>query len=392
MQLGFREGNRTSDAHLILYSLIRRYCHKTNQKIYACFVDFKKAFDSVPRDLLFEKLLSYGVSGKFFNILKTLYKNDNCCIKVGDKITDTFLATQGVKQGSILSPLLFNIFLADLPKIFSTLDCKPTTIDNSQKVGCLVWADDLVLLSKSDAGLQNMILKLGEYSSKNHLEVNLDKTKGMIFNKPGRFIRAAYRLKDGFIYTTKSYKYLGLMFTPSGEITTALKDLKDRALRAYYKLKTKLGKIFRKDIKTSLKLFNTLVKPILLYGSDFWGCLKLPKNNPIENVQIRFYKELLGVQKQTTNVGVLLELGEIPMTIYAKKSCIKNFVRVTILKRANNVTTTAVMEPNTHSGWVENTKNCLDNMGIGSSTQEAIHQQSFIRMKDIFHQQSFGDI
>ena len=139
-------------------------------------------------------------------------------------------------------------------------------------------------------------------------------------------------------FVIRSLRHDGLMFTPSGEITTALKDLKDRALRVYYKLKTKLGKFFRKDVKTSLNLFNTLVKPILLYSTDFWGCLKMPKNNPIENVQIRFYKELFGVQKQSTNVGVLLELGEIPITIYAKKGCIKNFGRVTILRRANSVT------------------------------------------------------
>ena len=56
--LGFVAGNRTSDAHLILHSLIQRYCHQKNEKIYSCFVDFSKAFDTIPRDLLFRKLLN----------------------------------------------------------------------------------------------------------------------------------------------------------------------------------------------------------------------------------------------------------------------------------------------------------------------------------------------
>ena len=58
------------------------------------------------------------------------------------------------------------------------------------------------------------------------------------------------------------------------------------------------------------KLFDTCVKSILLYGSDFWGGLPLPKNNPIENLHLRFCKHLLGVQKYTTTTGVLLELGK----------------------------------------------------------------------------------
>ena len=392
-QLGFREGNRTSDALITLYSLIQQYCHQNGQKLFSCFVDFKKAFDSIPRDLLFEKLLQLGVNGKFFNAIKTMYTNDNCCVRVGEKITNTFLANQGVKQGCILSPLLFNIFLSDLPKIFLGPECQPAKLNNAQPVSCLVWADDVVLLSESNKGIQEMISKLAKYSSTNYLEINVEKTKGMIFNKSGRFNRMTYKLNNQFIHTTNSYKYLGFIMTPSGEINSGLKDLKVRALRAYYKLKRKLGYLFRRNISTTLFLFDALIKPILLYASDFWGCLKMPKNNPIENVQIRFYKDILGVQKQTTNVGVLMELGEIPITIYAKKNCIKNYLRITFLKRANNILTASV-QTSTVSGspWLFAIKDCLDRIGIGTIQNELIHQKAFVRMKDIFHQETFTDM
>ena len=69
-QLGFLPGNRTADAHIILHNLIRKYCHKNNSKIYSCFVDFSKAFDTIPRDILLRKLLSFGINGKFFNVIK----------------------------------------------------------------------------------------------------------------------------------------------------------------------------------------------------------------------------------------------------------------------------------------------------------------------------------
>ena len=158
--LGFVAGNRTSDAHLILHSLIQRHCHQKNEKIYSCFVDFSKAFDTIPRDLLFRKLLNYGINGKFFNSLKTLYTNDNCRIKVGNKLTQTFVANQMVKQGCILIPLLFNIFIADIVERFGTEDCRPLKIDATQNLSCILWADDIILLSRSEEGLRNMLSAL----------------------------------------------------------------------------------------------------------------------------------------------------------------------------------------------------------------------------------------
>ena len=75
-QLGFLPGNRTSDALLILHNLIDYYCHKNKKYIFGCFVDFSKAFDSIPRYKLFEKLLSYNISGKFYDCLVNLYTED----------------------------------------------------------------------------------------------------------------------------------------------------------------------------------------------------------------------------------------------------------------------------------------------------------------------------
>ena len=215
----------------------------------------------------------------------------------------------------------------------------------------------------------------------------------MIFNKSGRISRVTNRINDQSIHTTDAYKYLGFVITPSVEINSGLKDLKARALKAYYKLKSKLGHLFRMNVCTTLFLFGALVKPILLYASDFWGCLKMPRNNPIENVHMRFCKDILGVQRQTTNVGVMLELGEIPITIYAKKNCLKNYSRIIDLKQANSiliaaVNTTAVI----NSSWVKANKDILDRIGIGASIQVAIYKKSFERLKDIFHQDTFADL
>ena len=110
----------------------------------------------------------------------------------------------------------------------------------------------------------------------------------------------------------REYKYLGFVFTPSGEICTGLQDLRDRAFKSFQALKRKMGDSFNRDIETALGLYENMIKPILTYASDFWGCLKLPTHskNPVEIMQMKVFKQILGVRTQTTNLGVLLELGK----------------------------------------------------------------------------------
>ena len=139
-----------------------------------------------------------------------------------------------------------------------------------------------------------------------------------------RHMRRSFYVGNTKLESTRQYKYLGFIVTPSGEISTGLKDLKDRALRAFAKMKNKLGTSFQMYPLISLKLFKSLIEPILLYVSDYWGILKIPDNNPIENVFSSFCKQLLGIQKQTTNIGVLLELGQVPLITLAHKNAIKN--------------------------------------------------------------------
>ena len=130
-QLGFLPGNRTSDALLILHNLIDYYCVRNKKYIFGCFVDFSKAFDSIPRDVLFKKLLTYNINGKFYDCLTMMYSDDLSCVKVGDKLTSPFTANQGVKQGCIISPLLFNIFLSDLQARLEKSECQSVEISSN---------------------------------------------------------------------------------------------------------------------------------------------------------------------------------------------------------------------------------------------------------------------
>ena len=288
--------------------------------------------------------------------------------------------------------------MSDLQIQLEQRHCDPISISSNNPCGCLIWADDLLILSKSEEGLQNMLNSLNEFSTDNGLKPNMEKTKIMIFNKTGRHLRKRFTLGGKVVSTTREYKYLGFVLTPSGEINSGLIDLKDRALRAFMKLKKKLGSNFRTYPLITIKLFETLIKPILLYSSDFWGILKLPKNNPLDTLYLSFCKQLLGVQKQTTNVGVLLELGMVPLHLYAKKNAIKNWNRIAKLKQANRLM--ALSYTNSISeqlSWPTQCELNLSQIGmmevwINNNTDINLHKKFFRRLNDIFNQNSFSEI
>ena len=155
-----------------------------------------------------------------------------------------------------------------------------------------------------------------------------------------------------------------------------------------------MGFYFRLHPKVTLHLFDNLIKPILLYNSDFWGCLKLPNNNPIENTHMRFCKDLLGVQRQTSNFGVLLEMGRVPIMIYGKKNAIKNWARIHIEGKANQIVLwTHLNSIDNQLKWSESVSECLNRMGIGGEhTNKFVDKSAFQRMTDIFHQEAFAEI
>ena len=109
-QIGFLPNHRTSDHIFTLRTLVDKYVsHSQKGKLCTCFIDFKKAFDSVWHAGLSYKLLHYKLGGKFYDLIKNLYSKTKCSIKCAAKRTEFFNDQKGVRQGCILSPMLFNL-------------------------------------------------------------------------------------------------------------------------------------------------------------------------------------------------------------------------------------------------------------------------------------------
>ena len=361
-------------------------------------MDFSKAFDTIPRDILFQKLLQNNINGVFFNNIKKMYMGDEMCVRIGDEITEYFDINQGVRQGDILSPLLFNIFMSDFNEYIKEAEGK-LELNASKSLNALIWADDILLLSHSKEGMDQILEILSTFCIKNRLTLNTDKTKCMVFNRTGKIIRKPFYYRGNLLETVKSYKYLGFTVTPSGAITSGLSDLRDRALKAWYKVRNKLGVHFNKYTDQINVIFHNLIQPILLYCSDFWGCLKPPKSNPIELFFNMFNRQILGVHKKTTTIGVLLELGKTPIHLVAVKFAIKNWERIK-QNSGNELLCLSYKDAIEHSLlWVTSIKGVLTNNGMSTfftqippDNKYFIHKRLHQVLVDNFHQNAFSEI
>ena len=267
-QIGYRKGSRTTDHILTLKSIIDKFINQLPRRyLFACFVDFKSAFDTVWRKALFFKLLKYDIGGNFLSIIQNMYSDVQYRVKIDNLLSPPIESCVGVKQGCVLSPLLFNLYLSDFPQIFDD-SCDPVSI-NQFKLNCLMFADDVVLLSETASGLQNCINQMSNYCSMWQLSVNISKTKVVIFNKGGhRISRFTFSLHDETIEIAQSYTYLGIVFASSGSFKQACNALTDKAKKAFFKLRMLNP---HKNAILTIKLFQMLIMPIVTYGSEVWG-------------------------------------------------------------------------------------------------------------------------
>ena len=118
---------------------------KKKRDTFVVFIDFSKTYDRVDRTLLWFKLIMLGISGRMLEALKSLYNEVKCSVRINGQMSDWFDVKIGLKQGCILSPLLFNIFINDLAQMVNNLECGASYSEGD--VTILLYADDIVLLS-----------------------------------------------------------------------------------------------------------------------------------------------------------------------------------------------------------------------------------------------------
>ena len=310
-QVGFRSNHSTLDHILALQILINYYTHKKKQ-LYCAFVDYSKAFDFVNRTYLWQKLLQSNINGKIFNVIKNMYNNAKSQISVKNLLSESFPCQVGVRQGENLSPLLFALFLNDF-KIFLSekyngltkiTDSVQNELNTYLYIFCLLYADDTLILAESREELQKALDGLYEYCNKWSLKVNLDKTNVIIFSR-GIKPLLPFKFGDNTVNVVKEYVYLGTTFTFNGNFKEAKIKQAAQARKAAFNLLRRTRE-FNFSVEVFVELFERLVIPVLLYGSEIWG---YGNTKILQQMCNKAMKQFLKLNVSTPTCMLIGELG-----------------------------------------------------------------------------------
>ena len=254
--------------------------------------------------------------------MRSMYEQLQAHVCKEESLGPLFPVKVGTRQGCNLSPFLFNLYINDIPSFLQKGNCDPVHL-SSTKINTLMYADDTLIMSRSEKGLMKALRIIEIFCKKWHLKINTDKTKIMIFNKD-KVKQNSFCINDQVLEIVQNYNYLGLKINKSGNFTTAIKYLSNKAMRAYMALKSSLNGTHISP-RLYLKLFDSLVKPIAIYGCEAWGgfghkCIPNANNHgqfqkersPYEQLHIKACKYILGVSKHSSNIGCKAELGRFP--------------------------------------------------------------------------------
>ena len=332
-QNGFRKDHRTSDNIFIFKTMINKI-KLLNKKLFVCFVDFSKAFDTVWRNGLLFKLQNLGINGNALTLLKNMYNDVSYIVKVNNEYSDLFHSNIGVRQGCVCSPTLFNIYVNDI-RFYLNLhiaNINPPIL-NDTYLTHLMFADDIVLFSQSEIGLQNSLHVIEQYCKEWKLKLNTSKTKIMVFNNPSDVMKYRFMFNNSELEMVEEYLYLGYVFTSNGKDSKAILNLKNKSLRSWYMLKQRLCTEDNMSTSILLKIFKNVSQQICLYGSEIWGSGIVPlksrglfqnwnKDN-CNQLLIKVSKSILSLSKYASSIGSLVELGLYPLSVNVYINMIK---------------------------------------------------------------------
>lgn len=246
-----------------------------------------------------------------------------------------------------MSPTLFIYFINDLHSVFDNT-CDPVHLDNTS-ISSLSFADDLVILSESQAGLQNSLNKLEKYCYKWQLTVNTNKTKIKIFQGSNHSY-SNFFYKNLSLAEVKEYNFLGNIIDNKGRFKRSAQELSKKGLKAFFSLKKYLSEFLHVPVELSCKLFDSLIRPIILYNSEIWymedyyyiykaenrskahgsNCDKLSfvDRFSFEKLHHKFCKAVLGIKKTSCNISAKSELGRLPLDSFIKTQVMLYYSRI----------------------------------------------------------------
>nr|CAD2196883.1 unnamed protein product [Meloidogyne enterolobii] len=245
-----------------------------NQNIDIIYVDFQKAFDKVPINYLLEKLYTYGIRGKIHKWITNFLQNRTFSVGIKDEKSKTFTTHSGVPQGTILAPLLFTIYINDLPTRLGP------------NISPSLYADDLKITysyKTNDSLLQEKLNILTEWAKGWGLNIALNKSFTLYIGSKNP--KKSYKLEDHHLQEMSIIRDLGILVDNNLSFNKHIKTISRNAFLRCHQL---LRIIHTYNPKIWGNLFKTYVLPILEYASPLWNPKQKVLINTLEKVQ-KFY-------------------------------------------------------------------------------------------------------
>ena len=221
------------------------------QDTYHVFIDFKKAFDRVWHEAIWATMTKYNMGQKLIQTIRQLYAKASSAVLVQGTVGDWFRTSVGVRQGCLLSPTLFNIFLERI--MTEALEDHAGTVSiGGQTITNLWFTDDIDGLAGNEEELANLVNYLDETSSRYGMEISAEKTKLMTSSTKPSERKITVRGQE--LETVKQFKYLGAIISEEGSKTEVLARAAQTAAAT-----AKLRPIWRDKniaLKSKLKLIN----------------------------------------------------------------------------------------------------------------------------------------
>lgn len=335
-QFGFYPGRNIQQAQFLLRHVVQVAKSSRYKTVWAAYIDFKQAYDRVSRRALWGHLKHIvGLPMGLLNPIQALYQDDSYVLVDGPTITCPVHPKVGVKQGCPLSPLLFSLYISDLPDSLNPIPAEHLGVpidphSNTHRLTNIMFADDLTLLDSSQVKLQRLLDHLLAYTRLKGLTVNACKSAVMIFNPGGttRHDQQPVLYNDAPLPFVDEFKFLGLWINSRFSSHHIMNKLVPSVWAAWRKALL-IGKrqALLKVPAACLLLLHTFVMPSALFGCQVWGPDVINLTNhllsPLQNVLITCYKRVLHLPASVASASLLDEVAVKPLQWYWLKAAIK---------------------------------------------------------------------
>lgn len=290
-QCGFVRNKSTVDAiHILKQITEKTYEYKIDVEM--LFIDFKQAFDKIKRDQLLAAMAEFKIPAKIRRLVQMTLSNTTAFVRTDYGDTKEFKTTRGVRQGDALSATLFNIALEYVLRKLNTkgsLRCKGSQI--------IAYADDLVVMTKRREIMESILKEIETEGRKIGLEINIEKTKFMKIGQ--RLKEKSVKIGENSFEVVNKIKYLGTVISDVRNKQEELQDKIQTANKAFYTNKKILSNKSI-DKKTKIKIYKTMIKPILTYSAET-VTLTQKEENKLQITERKIIRTIVGNVKTKEN-------------------------------------------------------------------------------------------